>query len=110
MFAVIYQSWVLPEHEENYQQLWQKIADYFISECGAIGACLHKTQEGSYLAYSRWPDRATREASWPGDTDPFQSLPITIAQAITDIKTYIDESRHIPEITMDVTCDLLLPQ
>ena len=109
MFAVIYRSWVFPDKEDEYKNLWQQIATYFVSERGAIGACLHKTNEGYYLAYSRWPDRATRDASWPGDKDPFELLPTNIAQIITDIRSYIDTSKPFPEITMDVACDLLPP-
>ena len=53
MFAVVYRSWVFPDKEDEYKKLWQQIATYFVSERGAIGACLHKTNEGYYLAYSR---------------------------------------------------------
>ena len=109
MFAVIYRSWVFPDKEDEYKNLWQQIATYFVSERGAIGACLHKTNEGYYLAYSRWPDRATRDASWPGDKDPFDLLPTNIAQIIIDIRSHIDTSKPFPEITMDVACDLLPP-
>ena len=109
MFSVIYRSWVLPDKEDEYKRLWQQLATYFISEHGALGASLDKTCEGYYLAYSRWPDQATRAASWPGDKDPFESLPTNIAQIITEMRSYIDKSRPFPEITMDVACDLLSP-
>ena len=109
MFAVVYRSWVFPDKEDKYKKLWQQIATYFVSERGAIGACLHKTNEGYYLAYSRWPDRGTRDASWPGDKDRFELLPTNIAQIITDIRSYINTLMPFPEITMDVACDLLLP-
>lgn len=107
MFAVIYRSWVWPDQEDRYQALWQTIANYFVTERGAIGSCLHKITEGYYLAYSRWPDRATRDASWSGDGEPSSEIPAYIAQAIGDIRLCIDPDRRMPEITMDVACDYL---
>lgn len=48
MFAVIYRSHIKPEKEAEYQQLWQQIATYFKENCGALGSCLHKTEDGIY--------------------------------------------------------------
>lgn len=107
MFAVIYRAHVLPGCEEQYQQLWEVIAKYFVERRGAIGSCLHKTEEGYWLAYSRWPDKATRDASWPGDDAPSTELPDNIRQAIIDIKACVDQERKFPQIQMEVVNDLL---
>lgn len=57
MFAVIYRGYVKPNKEKEYRQLWHQIATYFVEKRGALGSCLHKTKEGLWLAYSRWPDK-----------------------------------------------------
>jgi hypothetical protein len=57
MFAVIYSAKVPIEREREYQQAWHRVAQYFIAECGALGSCLHKGEDGLWYAYSRWPDK-----------------------------------------------------
>ena len=107
MFAVIYRAWVFKNKEVIYQKLWSVIANYFVEHRGAIGSCLHKTEDGYWLAYSRWPDKATRDASWPGEDAPSTELPHEIRQAIKDIKLCVDKDQKFPEICMEVVNDLL---
>lgn len=108
MFAVIYRSYIKPELENEYQKLWNQVASYFIHYRGAIGSCLHKTEDGIWLAYSRWPDKATRDASWSSDTSSSVSdLPEVIKEAITKMKNCGDPDRKLPEICMEVVDDLL---
>lgn len=108
MFAVIYQAYLKPGREMEYQELWNKIASYFAQHRGAIGSCLHRSQDGFWLAYSRWPDRATRDASWPGENPSSEDLPDDIRSAISGIKDCIDQERKMPEICLEVINDLLL--
>lgn len=106
MFAVIYRSYIKPEQEEEYQQLWNQVATYFIQHRGALGSCLHKTEDGLWLAYSRWPDKATRDASW-SNYDSMNDLPSFINEAIRKMKDCGDPERKLPEICMEVIEDLL---
>ncbi len=108
MFAVIYQIYLKPGREEDFQKAWQQIASYFVEKRGAIGSCLHRTEEGKWVSYSRWPDRATRDASWPGDNAPSDELPEEVRQVILTIQDCTDPDRKFPEICMDVVNDLLL--
>lgn len=108
MFAIIYQSYIKPELEQEYQKLWNQVASYFIKHRGAIGSCLHKTTEGVWVGYSRWPDRATRDASWTGEDSPPEVLPTEIKEAIIKMKQCGDEHRKLPEICMEVVDDLLM--
>lgn len=107
MFAVIYRGYIQKEKEEDYQKNWHRIASYFIEHCGALGSCLHKTEDGMWLAYSRWPDKATRDAAWPGENAPSDKLPNDIRQAILAIKNCADQEKKFPEICMEVVDDLL---
>lgn len=108
MFAVIYRSYLKPDREEDYQLAWHQVASYFVEKRGAIGSCLHKTEEGIWVSYSRWPDKATRDASWPGENAPSNELPEEIRRAILVLKDCIDQERKLPDICMDVVQDLLL--
>lgn len=46
MFAIIYQSYIKPGRESEYQKLWHKIANYFVECRGALGSTLHRTEDG----------------------------------------------------------------
>jgi len=107
MFAVIYRGYVKPGFDSEYQKAWHKVAAYFIECRGAIGSCLHQADDGLWVAYSRWPDRATRDAAWPGENAPAAEFPEDIKQAIHSIKNCLDGDRKLPEIAMDVVDDLL---
>lgn len=109
MFAVIYQGYLKPGRENEYQEAWNKVAQYFIEHRGAIGSCLHRTSDGLWVAYSRWPDKKTRDNSWPGENAPSQELPLEIRNAVLTIKDCLDSSRKIPDLCMEVVNDLLLP-
>jgi len=108
MFAVIYRSYIKPELEDEYQSLWNQVASYFIQYKGAIGSCLHKTEDGVWLAYSRWPDKATRDASWSSDNSNVNDLSDVIKDAIKKMKDCADQNRILPDICMEVVDDLLL--
>ena len=108
MFAVIYQTYLKPGKEAEYQQHWRKIATYFVEQRGAIGSCLHRTPEGIWVAYSRWPSKALRDASWPGDNAASEELSEDIRATIAAIKECGDSDRRIPEICLEVIDDLLL--
>jgi len=40
-FAVIYRGYIKPGKEVDYQNAWQKVAQYYVEHRGAIGSCLH---------------------------------------------------------------------
>lgn len=108
MFAVIYQGYLKPGRENEYQEAWNKVAQYFIEYRGAIGSCLHRTSDGLWVAYSRWPDKKTRDHSWPGENSPSEELPLEIRNAVLTIKDCLDSDRKVPDLCMEVVNDLLL--
>lgn len=107
MFAVIYQGYLKDGREEEYCSAWKIVARYFVERRGSLGSCLHRTNGGLWLAYSRWPDQKTRDASWPKEDAPSDELPQSVRQAILTIKDCLDPERKLPEICMEVVEDLL---
>jgi len=108
MFAVIYRSFIYPDREKEYKKMWKIIADYFVKHRGAIGSTLHQTEnEGEYIAYSRWPDLKTRDASW-GDNAK-NDLAHNVQDAIRRLKDCIDRTKPHDEICMDVVEDFINP-
>jgi hypothetical protein len=69
---------------------------------------LHKTEDGMWVAYSRWPDQATRDASWPRDKENINAeIPADIQEAIRGLKQCLDEDRQFPEICMEIIEEVL---
>lgn len=103
VFAVLYRFYLLPGMEEEYITHWKTVANFFVKERGALGSTLHKSQEGYWVAYSKWPSKAVRDASWSKDEDVFAALPTLVQQAIKSIKSCADVDRgEFPEICMEI--------
>lgn len=107
MFVAIYQAYLKQGTEAEYQRLWKMVAKYFIEKRGALGSCLHRGPEGLWVAYSRWPDKATRDASWPGENEASDELPEEVQDAILGIKACLDTTRKIPDLELEVVEDYL---
>lgn len=84
MFAVIYKFKLKSSQEDSYKKYWHTIAEYFVKNCGAISSSLHKGEDGSWLAYSRWPSRSIRDSIWVNNCS--DELPPNILEAISKIK------------------------
>lgn len=111
MFAVIYRFKLKPQQEKSYEQYWRTIVNYFVKHRGAIGCCLHKGEDGLWVAYSRWPDKATRDAAWPGEQEPDENLPIEIKETICQMQAIRQENQDLEqydELCLEVVDDLLL--
>ena len=109
-FAVIYRSIVKPGYDDLYLKNWKIVANYFVQERGALGSTLHKSEDGMWVAYSRWPDRATRDASWPQTSEGVnQDLPVNIQQAIIALRDCFDAEQRLPEICMEVVEQVVPP-
>jgi len=99
MFAVIYKFHIYQEAEEKYKKFWNQIATYFIEHRGALGSCLHKTADGEWVAYSRWPDKETWGASWPQEgMEPSKTLSPEIQAVLSDLKDCFDKDHPFQEI------------
>ena len=110
MIAVIYRFKLQPHQEKDYEQYWRTVANYFVEKRGAIGSCLHKGEDGLWVVYSRWPDQATRDASWPGDDAPDDELPQNIRETIRAMQQFKEENTALEkfdEICLEVVDDLL---
>jgi hypothetical protein len=103
MFAVIYRAYIKPGLESQYQEYWKKVASYFVSHRGALGSTLHKGEDGLWIAYSRWPDKATRDAAWPAEGEKVNpEIPSEMQEAIKGIKQCLDMERKLPDICMEI--------
>ncbi len=97
MFCLIYRFKLKPHQEEIYKKCWNLITEYFIKHRGAMGAALHKGDDNLWIAYSRWPDQATCDASWPGENDADQSLPDEVLNAIETMQGFKKENNDFEQ-------------
>lgn len=103
MFAVIYRGYVKPHLETQYKEYWKIVASYFVNERGALESTLHQTEDGMWVAYSKWPDKTTRNASWPGNKEKINSeIPLNMQEAIAGLKACLDPEKQLPEICMEI--------
>lgn len=61
MFAVIYRWRVIPGLEAQFERGWEAGTRAIAAEFGGWGSRLHRTEDGLYIAYAQWPDKAAWE-------------------------------------------------
>lgn len=104
MIGILYRFILKHGMESQFQDHWQKLQNFYINEKDALGSTLYKTQENLWIAYSRWPDKATRDAAWPGHNDPDTKLPEEIQQTIKDLKECVEV--EFPETIMQMVQEI----
>lgn len=84
-FMVIYRWRLHPGKEQQFVEVWSRNTPLIIERCGGLGSRLHRAEDGTWLAYAQWPDRATWEASYavPGwDTEGGRLMEEAIAERL----------------------------
>ena len=61
MFAVIYRWRVIPGLEAQFEQGWRAGTQRIAAEFGGLGSRLHRSDDGAFIAYAQWPDKAAWE-------------------------------------------------
>lgn len=62
-FAVVYQWRVRAGMESQFRSAWEDLTAFLREHRGALGSRLHRTDNGTVVAYAQWPDQATWERS-----------------------------------------------
>lgn len=74
-FAVIYQWSVKPGEVRNFVAAWAELTEQIRARFGSGGSRLHRSMQGTWIAYAQWPSQAAFEAmsellSREGPMDP----------------------------------------
>ena len=97
MFVVLYR-WRLREGEgPRLAEAWRTMTEAIRRQHGSLGSRLHLAEDGSWVAYARWPSRAAWEAAQAGDSAA-PDAGATMAACI---------ALRFPHVCMAVTDDLL---
>ena len=63
MFNVLYRWRLKPGTEESFESAWADLTVLLRKGRGALGSRLHKAEDGTWVAYAQWPDKAAWEKS-----------------------------------------------
>jgi quinol monooxygenase YgiN len=97
-FAVIYRWRLKPGTEASFRAAWEIVTRIIRDEHGGLGSRLHRVDDGSYLAYAQWPDRA----SWAA----MQSAPPADPMASGMMADCVEE--RLSPILLEPLADLLV--
>ena len=87
MFAVIYRWRLHPGREEQFVEGWNRVTRAIQRSCGSYGSRLHRADDGSWVAYARWPDDQTRKGCQHGETEGARLMAEAIAERLPEIAT-----------------------
>lgn len=76
-FAVLYQWQIKPGRIRQFCDAWALLTEGLKRQHGALGSRLHRSEQGTWLAYAEWPDRKTWEAAGaaePVDAEALRQL------------------------------------
>jgi quinol monooxygenase YgiN len=62
-FAVIYQWLIKPGKEVQFRKAWEALTQLQLKNRGLRGSRLHKSEQGTWIAFAQWPDKKSWEAS-----------------------------------------------
>lgn len=96
-FCVIYRFRVHAGAEEAFRQGWTTMTRAIRDRRGGLGSRVHQSDDGWWVAYAQWPDRATWQLS--------QQMPSADAVAARTMQEAIAERR--PPILLETRIDLL---
>lgn len=85
MLAVIYRWRLKPSLEQQFVDGWTRVTKAIHLRCGSYGSRLHQAEDGTWVAYARWPDAATREACEHGDIEASRMMREAVEQEFDDI-------------------------
>ncbi len=96
MFAVLYRWRVSADNATEFVRQWELVTTAIRDQCASFGSRLHRTEDGEWVAYARWPDVETLHRC-------SQLAPISVGLMLALID---DPDRYAP-VRMSIELDLL---
>lgn len=89
MFAVIYRWRVHHGKEEQFTSGWHRVTAGIHKGCGSYGSRLHQADDGTWVAYARWPDATAREQCQDIDAEGLALMRDAIAESLPEIRCHV---------------------
>ncbi|GAC1657445.1 MAG: hypothetical protein NVS4B3_23980 [Gemmatimonadaceae bacterium] len=74
MFIAIYRWRLKRGREHEFEQAWARMTTLIRQECGSGGSALFRSDDGTYVAIARWPDRESRDRCVAADEAALTSM------------------------------------
>lgn len=100
MFVAVYRWKLRAGQERKFREGWRRRTAEIYRKCGSLGSRLHRAEDGTWVAYAQWPDKATWEAA--------RRVAVADAEAADMMKASVEVS--FPEMLLEVAEDLLEPR
>ena len=98
-FCVVYRFRIRAGTEDAFVEAWSRLTRLIRDERGGLGSRLHRSDDGDWVAYAQWPDRATWERSSALGTPDADASRVLAASIET----------RLPPLLLDPRADLLTP-
>ena len=96
MFPVMYRWRVDADKAAEFVRQWELVTTAIREQCGSFGSRLHRTEDGEWVAYARWPDLESFDGC-----SQMASIPVEPMLAL------IDDPDRYPPVRMSIASDLL---
>ncbi len=101
MFIVLYQFKVKSNREQEFCQAWHAGTIGIYESRGSLGSRLHKSEDGTYIAYAQWPSAEQYEKNLELASDAKAALTtvqeccdsVAILQRMTVVDDLLKEQR-----------------
>jgi len=94
--AVLYRWRIKPGCEEDFAAAWGRLTEMMRAERHALGSRLHRADDGTFVAYARWPSKAAWSAA---EAEPPKSAARALMAAAI--------AERFPETHLEIIADLL---
>ncbi|MCW2776423.1 MAG: Antibiotic biosynthesis monooxygenase [Frankiales bacterium] len=85
MFTAVYRWRLRPGSEAQFVEGWERVTRAVHAQCGSYGSRLHRCTDGTWLAYARWPDAATRDACEHDEHEGRQMMREAVLEEFDDV-------------------------
>ncbi|MGA9796386.1 MAG: antibiotic biosynthesis monooxygenase family protein [Rhizomicrobium sp.] len=103
MFVAVYWWRVRPGKEEQFRAAWRRGTELIKLRFGGLGSRLHRADDGRFVAYAQWADRAAWQRAYDAHFD--YGEPQTAGLFLDAIAETAPD--RLPVFMMDVSDDLL---
>ena len=85
MFVAVYRWRLNPGMEDQFVDGWERVTRAIRRSCGSYGSRLHQCSDGTWLAYARWPDAATRDGCGHEESEGSRLMREAVAEDFDDV-------------------------
>ena len=99
MFIALYRWKLKSGKEDQFREAWSQVTVAIREKSGSLGSRLHRSEDGTWVAYAQWPSKEAWQMDHPLDK--------AAAAARQRMKEAVEES--LPFLCMTVSDDYLMP-